>query len=391
MYRIATLNKISEVGLEKFTELYEIFDGSEDLEDATGVLVRSQKMHDMEFKDELLAIARAGAGVNNIPVDRCADEGIVVFNTPGANANSVKELVLGSLIFSARNLDDAILWTKSLKNDPNVQDMSKTVESGKSKFAGREISGKTLGVLGLGAIGALVANGAIGLGMKVIGYDPYLTPQAKDRLLFDVETVDTPEEVVSNADFVTIHIPFMDSTKGMVDKNLIGKFKEGSIFLNFSRDKLVEEEPLIEALKSGKIAKYVTDFATDAIMELDNVTVTPHLGASTEEAEDNCAIMAAEELMAFIERGEIRNSVNFPNVRIDGDELEDPNTRISILTKGEPHPDKLIAAMFADKEILSFAGATRGEYGAAILTTNDEVTEVPAVDEVIRIRVITKD
>ncbi len=392
MYRVATLNKISKVGLDKFTDLYEIVDGSEGpdgLNNATGVLVRSQAMHDMEFPEDLLAIARAGAGVNNIPLDRCADQGIVVFNTPGANANSVKELVLGALIMSSRNMSESIAWVNALKDDPEIEDISKAVEKGKSKFAGHEIYGHTLGVLGLGAIGAMVANAAVGLGMKVVGYDPYLTPAAKERLLFDVKTVDTPEEVMAESDFITIHIPAMDSTKGMIDNAMLSHAKDGLILLNFSRDTLVVEKDVLDALSSGKIAKYVTDFATAGIIGVTGVTIMPHLGASTEEAEDNCAVMAAEELMNYIECGNIKNSVNFPAVALDTD-IESAN-RITIMTKGEPHPEKLIAAMFADKEVKGCVGGVRGDYGYAILATDDDIDEVPAVDEVIRVRVITRD
>lgn len=387
MYKISTLNKISEVGLKRFTELYDICDGEQGLEGSTGVLVRSFAMNDMDFDESLLAIARAGAGVNNIPVEKCQEQGIVVFNTPGANANSVKELVLGSLILSSRNVDKAILWTNSLKDDPTIEDMSKTVEKGKSKFAGHEIMGKTLGVMGLGAIGAMVANSALGLGMKVVGYDPYLSPAAKERLLFDVKVVDTPEELAKESDFITLHIPALDSTKGMINQAFLDTCKEGLILLNFSRDKLVVEADVLEALSTGKLGKYVTDFATDGIMGVDGVTVLPHLGASTEEAEDNCAIMAAEELMEYIEKGNIKNSVNFPAISLDSD----AKTRVVVLTKGEPHPDKLLSAMFADKNILQVEAATRGEFGVGILTTDDEITEVPAVEEVIRVRVIERD
>ena len=399
MYKVATLNKISKVGLDRFTELYDIVDGAEGpsgLKDASGVLVRSQVMHDMEMPETLLAIARAGAGVNNIPLDKCADQGIVVFNTPGANANSVKELVLGALIMSSRNMSESIAWVNSLKDNPEIEDIAKEVEKGKSKFAGHEILGHTLGVLGLGAIGAMVANAAIGLGMKVVGYDPYLSPAARERLLFDVKVVDTPEELMAESDFVSIHIPSMDSTNGMIDKALLSHAKEGFILLNFSRDKLVVEQDVLDALSSGKMAKYVTDFATAGIMDIPGVTIMPHLGASTEEAEDNCAIMAAEELMTFIEKGEIKNSVNFPNINLEmaGEAAltgEDTKNRVVILTKGEPHPEKLIAAMFANKEAKAVVGAVRGDYGVAILTTDDDITEVPAVDEVLKVRVISRD
>ena len=387
MYKISTLNKISPVGLERFTDLYEIEESDGSISGATGVMVRSAAMHDMEFPETLLAIARAGAGVNNIPLDRCADEGIVVFNTPGANANSVKELVIGSIIMSARNIDQAVSWVNTLKDDDSIEDLSKAVEKGKSKFAGHEISGKTLGVLGLGAIGAMVANSAIGLGMKVVGYDPYLTDAARERLLFDVQVVETPEEVCAQSDFLTLHIPAMDSTAGMINKELLSHFKDGAILLNFSRDKLVVEKDILDAISTGKLAKYVTDFATDGLFGVPEVTIMPHLGASTEEAEDNCAMMAADELMAFIEKGEIRNSVNYPAISMD---LDVP-TRVVILTKDEPHPDKLISAMFANKEIDAVVSATRGAYGCAIMGTRDEITEVPDVEQVLRVRVITED
>lgn len=391
MYRVATLNKISEVGLKKFTDQYQIVDGGdgEALKDAAGIMVRSQVMHDMELPENLLAIARAGAGVNNIPLDKCADQGIVVFNTPGANANSVKELILGALIMSSRNMAESIAWVNSLKDDPEIEDISKAVEKGKSKFAGHEIYGHTLGVMGLGAIGAMVANSAIGLGMNVVGYDPYLSPAAKERLLYDVKIVNTPEELMAESDFVTIHIPSMDSTNGMFDAKLLSHAKKGMILLNFSRDKLVVEKDILDALESGTLYKYVTDFATAGIIGVPGVTIMPHLGASTEEAEDNCAIMAAEELMAYIERGDIKNSVNFPSLILE-EEIEAKN-KVTILTKGEPHPEKLIAAMFADKEVKACVGAIRGDYGYAILATDDEITEVPEVDQVIRVRVITQD
>lgn len=387
MYKISTLNKIAKIGLDRFSDLYEITDGADGTTGSTGILVRSLAMHDMEFDDMLLAIARAGAGVNNIPLDRCAEEGIVVFNTPGANANSVKELVIGSIIVASRNMADAILWTNNLVNDPDVDDVSKAVEKGKSTFAGHEISGKTLGVIGLGAIGALVANAALGLGMKVVGYDPYLTEAARERLLFDVEVVENLDDLLGKSDYITLHLPALDSTKGMISKDVLAKCKDGAVLLNFSRDTLVVEDDVLKALESKKLSRYVTDFATPGVLGVENVTVTPHLGASTEEAEDNCAIMAVDQMMDYIDNGNIKNSVNFPGLSLDSD----ANTRITILTKGEPHPDKLITAMFADKKPEAVAGAVRGDYGYAIFATNDEITEVPEVDEVIRVRIITRD
>ena len=383
MYKISTLNKISEVGLKRFTDKYEIRDGSENISGSAGVLVRSQAMHDMDFDDELLAIARAGAGVNNIPLDKCADQGIVVFNTPGANANSVKELVIGSMIGAARNIAGSIAWVNSLKDDPSIEDMAKAVEKGKSLFAGSEILGKTLGVVGLGAIGAMVANTAVDLGMKVYGYDPFLSPEAAKRLHPSIQVVEKTEEMLPSSDYVTLHLPATKDTTGMVNKEMLSYFKDGAILLNFSRDKLVEEGDILEALNSGKLSKYVTDFATNGILGNDKVTVTPHLGASTEEAEDNCAIMAADEIMDYIERGNIVNSVNFPRVTLD----TDASHRVAILTKGESDPLKLLQSLLEGKTILAGAGAVRGDYGYAVIGTNDDVAELPGCDKVTKARI----
>ena len=385
MYKISTLNKISPVGLARFTDAYEIVDGANGIDGSAGVLVRSQAMHDMQFDESLLAIARAGAGVNNIPLESCADQGIVVFNTPGANANAVKELIIGALVLSARNLDKAIAWTNAGKESDNI---GKEVEKGKSKFAGSELKGKTISVFGLGAIGILVCNAASDLGMDVIGYDPYLGVHSALRLNASVKIETKPEAALAKADYVSLHLPSLPSTNGMFNAELLSNIKPGAIFLNFSRDKLVDEAAMIEALESGKISKYITDFATNGIIGREDVVCMPHLGASTEEAEDNCAMMAAEEIMDYLENGNIRNSVNFPAVDLGPIGTQ---TRVAIITKNEPYPAKLAAAMFADKNITAIAGATRGDYGYALVATDDEITEIPKVPEVLRVRVLTTD
>lgn len=384
MYKISTLNKISPIGLKRFTDKYEIIDGGESVSGATGILVRSQVMHDMEFDADLLAIARAGAGVNNIPLEKCADQGIVVFNTPGANANSVKELVLGSMIVAARNIDGSIAWVNSLKNDPSIEDMAKAVEKGKSMFAGSEILGKTLGVVGLGAIGAMVANSAVDLGMKVYGYDPFLSPEAAKRLNPAIQVVGTTEEMYPHCEYVTLHLPATKDTTGMINAAALNHFKDGAILLNFSRDKLVEEADILAALDSGKLSKYVTDFATNGILGNDKVTVTPHLGASTEEAEDNCAIMAADEMMDYIERGNIVNSVNFPRVTLDADS----DHRVAILTKGIESPASLLQELLPGVSVVAVNGATRGEYGYALLATNNDISEIPSAEGIVKARII---
>ena len=297
MYKIATLNKISPVGLNKLTDDYKIVD---ELDEANGLLLRSYDLHSTEFPADMLAIGRAGAGVNNIPLDKCAEEGIVVFNTPGANANAVKELTIAGMFLAARNIPNGYLWASNLK-----EDIKKSVEKGKSQFAGSEIKGKTLGVIGLGAIGVMVANAASELGMNVIGYDPYITVRAAHALYSTIPVVDDLGELLPQCDFVTIHVPANDNTKGMIDSRRIDQMKEGAVFLNFARDTLVNDKALLAALESGKLRNYVTDFPNDEVLGKIGVIALPHLGASTAEAEDNCAVMAAEQLMAYIERGEI--------------------------------------------------------------------------------------
>lgn len=320
MYKIAKLNKISPKGLELFPDNYEIV---EDVNEANGILVRSQDMHEMNLSENLLAVARAGAGVNNIPLDKCSDKGIVVFNTPGANANAVKELVLCALLLGARNIPSALAWAKNLK-----EDVAKAVEKGKSQFAGNEIKGKTLGVIGLGAIGVMVANAATYLGMKVIGYDPYISLRSAHILSYEVDVADSLQDIIPRCDFISIHIPVMDSTKGMIDEKCIDMMKENCILLNFSRDKIVDEEALVKTLEKEGNRRYITDFPNETVMNCDKVITIPHLGASTAESEDNCAMMAVEQMTDYIENGNITNSVNFPGASL-GAKTDD--TRVTFM------------------------------------------------------------
>lgn len=326
MYQIGTLNKISKVGLDNFNEKYLITDN---IEKANGILVRSQDMHEMEFPEKLAAIARAGAGVNNIPLDRCAENGIVVFNTPGANANSVKELVICGLLLASRNIFPAITWANNL-----TENVSKSVEKGKSQFAGHEIKGKTLGVIGVGAIGKLVAKAALDLGMNVVAFDPHYSTGGNG-----ISVYTDLSEMLPLCDYVSLHIPANENNMGMVNSDFISDLKDGACILNFSRDKLVVDEDLIEALNSGKVSQYVTDFPSDKLIGVKKVINIPHLGASTEEAENNCATMAVSELMDFFENGNITNSVNFPELNMGP--LED-GIRLVFIVKDMDDPITII-------------------------------------------------
>ena len=355
MYKIATLNKISKVGLGLLDANYEI---TEEVETAQGILVRSQDMHSMDFSDNLLAVARAGAGVNNIPLDKCADKGIVVFNTPGANANAVKELVIAGLFLAARNIPGALSWASSL-----TENVSAAVEKGKSQFAGREITGKTLGVVGLGAIGRKVAASAEGLGMNIVGYDPFYSGNGEIKVYSDLS------EMLPLCDYVTIHVPAMDSTKGMFNKELFGSFKEDTVLLNFSRDKLVNDADLLDAIEAGKVGCYVTDFPNDNLINRDKVILLPHLGASTEEAEDNCASMAVLQMRDYIENGNIKNSVNFPAV--DLGPLE-KGCRLGFFTKDVTDSEAAVINI-AKKEninVVKHAGSAKGQYGYVLVETD---------------------
>lgn len=306
MFKINCLNPIADVGLKNFSEQYQI---TADINEADGVLVRSASMHDMEIPEGLLAVARAGAGVNNIPLDKCAEKGVVVFNTPGANANGVKELVLAGMLLAARDVVGGIEWVKASADNA---DIAKAAEREKKNFAGTEIMGKKLGVIGLGAIGVRVANAAVALGMEVYGYDPYLSVNAAWNLSRSVKHVLNVDDIYAECDYITIHVPLMDSTKGMINAVSIAKMKEGVILLNFARDLLANEKDVLEGLASGKIARYVSDFPNPTTAGQKGCIVIPHLGASTEESEDNCAVMAVAEMMDYLENGNIRNSVNYP-------------------------------------------------------------------------------
>ena len=377
-YSIGTLNNISKVGLDRLTDQYAL---TEDINEANGIVVRSYKMHEMDFSDNLLAIGRAGAGVNNIPLDRCADEGIVVFNTPGANSNAVKELVIAGLIMGSRNMYEGISWANTLEGDVSGQ-----VEKGKKQFAGTEIEGKTLGIIGLGAIGAKVANAAHALGMIIVGNSvvvhPFLTAPCK--------MYDDVAEMVKVCDYVSIHVPSLPATKGMINKDLIANMKDGAIVLNYARPDLVVEEDIIAALESGKLRKYMTDLADENLINKPGIVSTPHLGASTKEAEDNCASMAVDELMDYIENGNIRNSVNFPPVSLDA---EAGTTRVGILYKGEVDVTALLnEAVGADKVVKVEIGKSRTEYGYALaLVKEDACKDCLAgikADGVIKVRVL---
>ena len=364
MYKISTLNKISPAGLSRFNEEYILTDK---IEEADGILVRSQDMHEMEFSDNLRAIARAGAGVNNIPLDRCAENGIVVFNTPGANANAVKELVLCGLFLAARNVPAALDWAKGL-----TEDVSGAVEKGKSQFAGHEIAGKTLGIVGLGAIGRKVAASAKALGMEIVGYDPYFVSGGEG-----ISVYTDLEEMLGICDYITLHLPANDTTKGMVDSVLFAAMKDGAVLLNFSRDKLVNDMDLAVALESGRVSQYVTDFPNDNLIGRKNVILLPHLGASTEEAEDNCAAMAADEIRNYFENGNIINSVNFP--KLDMGSLE-KGARLSFIVKDMADPAAEILKMLSAADVqVSEVMASRRSDGISYVLVEVLSESVPSL------------
>lgn len=364
MYKIATLNKISPAGLSRFNEAYIITDKTEE---ADGILVRSQDMHEMEFSGDLKVVARAGAGVNNIPLDRCAQEGIVVFNTPGANANAVKELVLCGLLLAARNVPAALDWAKTL-----TEDVSNTVEKGKSQFAGHEITGKTLGIVGLGAIGRKVAAAAKALGMEIVGYDPYYVSGGEG-----ISVYTDLEEMLGICDYVTLHLPANETTKGMVDSTLFAAMKDSAVLLNFSRDKLVNDMDLAAALETGKVSQYVTDFPNDNLVGRKNVVLLPHLGASTEEAEDNCAAMAADEIRGYFENGNIINSVNFP--KLDMGTLE-KGIRLSFIVKDMADPAAEILKMLSSVDVqVSKVMASRRPDGISYVLVEAASENVPSL------------
>lgn len=386
MFQYHCLNPIAEKGLELFSSDYKKLDT---IDHADAVLVRSAKMHDMELPESVKAIARAGAGVNNIPVKECSEKGIVVFNTPGANANGVKELVLAGMLLASRDIVGGIEWVAQQKDR---EDIDKLAEKQKKQFAGCEISGKKLGIIGLGAIGALVANAASGLGMEVYGYDPYISIDAAWNLSRTIKHSKSLDEIYTQCDYITVHVPLLDSTKQMINKEAFAKMKDGVVLLNFARDLLVDEEALIEALESGKVKKYVTDFANPLVAGREGILVTPHLGASTEESEENCAIMAVKEMRDFLENGNIKNSVNFPNC--------DMGTcvtvgRIALTHQNIPNMISQFTKILG-KEGLNIADMTnksKGEYAYTLIdlesaASKEALDELQAVEGVAKVRVI---
>ena len=384
MFNILTLNKISNVGTSRLGENYTYGD---EVKNPDAVLVRSAAMHDMDFESNLLAIARAGAGTNNIPKDKCSEQGIVVFNTPGANANAVKELIVAAMLLSSRKITEGIEWAKTLKGNGDA--VGKMVEKGKSQFVGPEINGKTLGVVGLGAIGILVANCAVSLGMNVIGYDPFMSVTNALKLDPAVELMKNNEEVMTNCDYLTIHVPLTDDTKNLVNEDVIAKMKDGVRIMNFSRDGLVNAEALLAGIKSGKVAKYVTDFATDDILGEENVICMPHLGASTPESEENCAVMACDQVKEYLENGNIVNSVNYPAISLA--RSSEGDTRFCVMHKNVPELLKKVLTEISGN-VENMLSKSRGDYAYTIIDVagadKADADKIASVDGVIRVRSI---
>ncbi|MDE5416061.1 phosphoglycerate dehydrogenase [Alkalihalobacterium chitinilyticum] len=377
---IKTLNNIAERGLKVFNK--ENFTIDNESENPDAIVVRSFNMHNIELGDNLKAIARAGAGVNNIPVDKCTERGIAVFNTPGANANAVKEMVLTSLMASSRNLFAGVVWTKSLEGEGDQ--IPKLVEAGKKQFVGKEIKGKTLGVIGLGAIGALVANDALDLDMDVIGYDPFISVDTAWSLSRNVQRAMTIEEVYAESDYITVHVPLTDDTRGMFNKNTFATMKPGVHILNFSRGELVNEADMAEALESGVVGKYITDFPNENVLKMKNTVPIPHLGASTQESEENCAVMASRQVKEFLETGNIKNSVNLPNASL-------PYTgkkRVAAFHKNVPNMVGQITTAISSHNlnIADMVNRSRGEYAYTMVDIDSEVNgnTIPAIEEQLR-------
>lgn len=386
MFKINCLNPIADVGLKNFSEQYQI---TADINEADGVLVRSASMHDMEIPEGLLAVARAGAGVNNIPLDKCAEKGVVVFNTPGANANGVKELVLAGMLLAARDVVGGIEWVKASADNA---DIAKAAEKEKKNFAGTEIMGKKLGVIGLGAIGVKVANAAVALGMEVYGYDPYLSVNAAWNLSRSVKHVLNVDDIYAECDYITIHVPLMDSTKGMINAVSIAKMKEGVILLNFARDLLANEKDVLEGLASGKIARYVSDFPNPTTAGQKGCIVIPHLGASTEESEDNCAVMAVAEMMDYLENGNIRNSVNYPACDMG---VCTKAGRIAIFHKNIANMITQFTAVLGEQKIniSEMTNKSRGDVAYTMLdvespATAEIVSALEKIEGVFRVRIV---
>ena len=386
MYKVKTLNKISDIGLKEFTDNYSF---TEELNEADAVLVRSADMKSLDFGDNLLAVARAGAGVNNIPLDKCAEQGIVVFNTPGANANAVKELVIAGLLLAARDVVGGINWVQANKE---AEGLSKLVEKEKSNFAGNEIEGKKLGVIGLGAIGVLVANAAKRLGMEVYGCDPYISVEHAWSLSRDVIHVKTVEEIFRTCDYITVHVPLMDATKHMINADSLKLMKDRVVILNFSRDALVNDEDMEKALACGKVKKYVTDFPNEKSANMEGVIAIPHLGASTEESEDNCAVMAVKEIMNYLENGSIKNSVNYPNCEVA--KLVS-KARITLLHKNIPSMITKFTTVLSsyNVNIEEMVNKSKGDYAYSVFDIDMEVTEemkkaLGEIEGVLKVRAI---
>ncbi len=383
MYKIKLLNKISKTGLAVLDDKYTC---GEDVENPDGIILRSFSMHDMELPESLSAVARAGAGVNNIPIDKCSEKGIVVFNTPGANANAVKELVLTALLLSSRKVVQGIEWAKTLADEENA---GKLVEKGKSNFVGPEIAGKTLGIVGLGAIGVRVANAAHHLDMEILGYDPFLSVDSAWHLTRFAHKANDIDTVLANSDYVTIHVPATKDTIGMFNAESIAKMKKGARLLNFSRGELVDEAAVLAALESGQLSCYVTDFATPALLKSDKVIVLPHLGASTPESEENCAVMAAEEIKNFLENGNIKNSVNFPNCDLGAL----VGTRVTVAHKNVPTMLNQISSVFSSEgiNIENMVNKSKGNYAYTMLDVENlkegAIEELEAIDGVIKVRI----
>ena len=386
MYNILTLNKIAACGLDQLDKAkYAITD--DQTQDADGIILRSFAMHDMELPKSLKAVARAGAGTNNIPIDKCTEKGVVVFNTPGANANAVKELVLAGLFLASRDVVGGINWAKTLTGD----DVAKQVEKGKSNFAGCEIQGKTLGVVGLGAIGIQVANAARHLGMNVIGYDPYLSVDAAWRMSSHIKKATSLDEIYENCDYITIHVPLTPDTKYMVNADAIAKMKNGVKILNFARGELVNNDDIKKSLDEGKVSSYVVDFPNAETINYNGIVAIPHLGASTEESEDNCAVMAAQEIADFLENGNILNSVNLPNCSLP----VNGNGRITVIHKNVPNVLAQFTKTFSDAgiNICDIINKSKKDVAYTIINTDDMITndvvdKINSVDEVIKVRVI---
>ena len=386
MYHVKLFNKSSKVGLDDLDPAK--YTCSEDYEDYDAVLVRSAKLHDTKFPADLKCIARAGAGVNNIPLDRCSEEGIVVFNTPGANANAVKELVICGLLMASRDIVGGIEWTKSLSGTP---DIGPAAEKGKSKFAGPEIMGKRLGVIGLGAIGVRVANAAVALDMEVWGYDPYLSVDGALQLSRSVKHITDVNEIFADCDYITVHVPLTPDTKHIIDAKAIGMMRDGVRILNIARGELVDEAAMVQALESGKVARYVSDFASEEMLAQKNAIIMPHLGASTPESEDNCAKMAAFEVREFLEKGTIRNSVNFPNLKVP----YEGGHRMCLIHKNVPNMIAQITSTLSsqDMNIENMGNRSRGDYAYTIVDVDKVPTDavlnaLRAVEGMIRVRAI---